>query len=219
MLHVAPDAGVDRRKFLVCAAAALSATRAFGGARATAAEPDAKPQATEQQIRNYLRPLLLTREDVDLWLKRQAFPFAKYDSELGYLHTDREFREGLDGAVCRYRYDKHDARQMLASAGEPCRINTYGDSARAIAQFIKTEVRPDQAFVEYLNEQKRPCVDLLQAHAVDLARFKGTPEEALSRYFVGRSGHYSPLGNHWCAFAMKDALVRLLDPRPPAFGP
>jgi hypothetical protein len=62
-----------------------------------------------------------------------------------------------------------------------------------------------------------PYVDLLQAHAADAARFKGTPEEALSRYFVGRSGHYNPLGNHFCAFAMKDALVRLLDPKPPAY--
>jgi hypothetical protein len=385
---------------------ALYASCLFCAAQAEAGEPDSKPEATEQQIRDYLRPLLLTREDVDLWLKRQAFPFCKYDPELGYLHTDRDFQEGLDGAVCHYRYDKFDARRMFAHADEPCRINSYGDSytsceqvsdgetwqetlaahlgepvrnygigaysvyqaylrmlreekrvparyiifnvfhddhvrnlhgwqrfkfgvnrkspsptvphlkvdlekrtvierpnpcpteksvydlcdlervyslfrddfylqnrllrdarkargepvpatdydderllkhgifasrwildrvneyarkngkqvlyvlsysARSIAQFIKTEVRPDQAFVDYLNEAKLPYVDLLQAHVTDAARFKGTPEEALSRYFVGRSGHYNPLGNHFCAFAMKDALVRLLDPKPPAY--
>jgi hypothetical protein len=325
---------------------------------------------------------------------------------LGYLHIDREFPEGLDGAVCQYRYDKLDARRMFAHASEPCRINSYGDSytsceqvsdgetwqeslaahlgepvrnygigaysvyqaylrmlreekrapaqyiifnifhddhvrslhgwqrfkfgvnrkspsptvphlkvdldtgtiaerpnpcptiesvhdlcdlkrvysmfrddfylhnqlmraarkangepvpdtdyddarllkhgvfgsrwildrvnefakrnskrvlyvlsysARSIAQFIKTDLRLDQAFVDYLMEAKLPCVDLLQAHAADAARFKGAPEEALSRYFVGRNGHYNPLGNHFCAFAMKDALVRLLDPKPPAY--
>ena len=406
MLDVEHYERIDRRTVLVRGAAALSASCVFGEAPAEAGEPDSKPEATEQQIRDYLRPLLLTREDVDLWLKRQAFPFCKYDPELGYLHTDRDFQEGLDGAVCRYRYDKLDARQMFAHAGEPCRINSYGDSytsceqvsdgetwqeslaahlgepvrnfgigaysvyqaylrmlreekraparyiifnvfhddhvrnlhgwqrfkfgvnrkspsptvphlkvdldkrtvtdrpnpcptdksvydlcdlervyalfrddfylqnrlmrdarkakgepipatdydderllkhgifasmrildrvnefakkngklvlyvlsysARSIAQFIKTEVRLDQAFVDYLKEAKLPYVDLLQAHATDAARFKGTPEEALSRYFVGRSGHYNPLGNHFCAFAMKDALVRLLDPKPPAY--
>src|SRR4029453_6582175 len=90
-------------------------------------------------------------------------------------------------------------------------------SARSIAQFIKTQRRLDQAFVDYLKEAELPYVDLLQAHAADAAEFKGTPEEALSRYFVGRSGHYNPLGNHFCAFAIKDALVRLLDPKPPAY--
>jgi hypothetical protein len=90
-------------------------------------------------------------------------------------------------------------------------------SARSIAQFIHKGVRLDQALVDYLREAKLPYVDLLLAHAADAARFKGTPEEALSRYFVGRNGHYNPLGNHFCAFAMKDTLVRLLDPRPPAY--
>ena len=91
-------------------------------------------------------------------------------------------------------------------------------SARSIVQVLRTEVRLDQAFVDYLKEAKAPYVDLLQAHAADAAQFKGTPEEALARYFVGRTvGHYNPLGNHFCAFALKDALVRLLDPRPPAY--
>src|SRR5215813_4312592 len=103
MLHAEQGERVDRRTFLVGAAAAIAANGVFGAAPAEAAEPDAKPEATEQQIRDYLRPLLLSREDVDLWLKQQAFPFAKYDSELGYLHTDRDFQEGMDGAVCRYR--------------------------------------------------------------------------------------------------------------------
>ena len=91
------------------------------------------------------------------------------------------------------------------------------EQAGDVAQFIKSEVRLDRALVDYLKEAKVPCVDLLQAHAADAAQFKGTPEEALSRYFVGRSGHYNPLGNHFCAFALKDALLRLLDPKPPAY--
>ena len=406
MLDVGHYERIDRRTVLIRGAAALSASCVFRDVRAAGGDSEPEPGATEQQIRDYLRPLLLTREDVDRWLKQQAFPFCKYDAELGYLHIDRDFPEGLDGAVCHYRYDTLDARRMFAHASEPCRINTYGDSytsceqvsdgetwqeslaahlgepvrnygigaysvyqaylrmlreekraparyiifnvfhddhvrnlhgwqrfkfgvnrkspsptvphlkvdldkgritecpnpcptvesvydlcdlervhslfrddfylrnllmraarkangepvpdtdyddeillrhgifgsnwildrtnefatkkgklvlyilsysARAIAQFIKEGRRLDQALVDYLREAKLPYVDLLQAHAADAARFKGTPEEALSRYFVGARGHYNSLGNHFCAFAMKDALVRLLDPKPPAY--
>ncbi|MCI0361867.1 MAG: hypothetical protein L0211_25580 [Planctomycetaceae bacterium] len=398
---------ISRRTVLLRGAAALSAGCIFHEVLAEGGESKPQSEATEKQIHDYLRPLLLAREDVDRWLKQQAFPFCKYDAELGYLHIDRDFPEGLDGAVCQYRYDKQGARRMFAHAGEPCRINSYGDSytsceqvsdgetwqeslaahlgepvrnygigaysvyqeylrmlreekhaparyiifnifhddhvrnlhgwqrfkfgvnrkspsptvphlvvdldkgtitqrpnpcptaqsvfelcdldrvysmfredfylhnrlmraarkangepvpdtdyddepllkhgilgstwildridefaktngklmlyvlsysARAIAQFIKTQRRLDQALVDYLNEARLPYVDLLEAHAADVARFKGTPEEALSRYFVGASGHYNPLGNHFCAFTIKDALVRLLDPKPPAYA-
>jgi hypothetical protein len=345
----------------------------------------------------------LPREDVDLWLKRMDFPFCKYDPELGYLHVDRDFQEGLDKAICRYRYDKLDARRTIAYADEPCRINTYGDSftsceqvsdgetwqealaahigepvrnygiggysvyqaylrmlreeqraparyiifnifdddharnvhswqrlkfginrispnptvphvrvdlaagtitdranpcptpesiynlsdldkvyalfhddfylqnrlmkaarkakgepvpptdydderlvkygifastkivdrvnefakkngkqvlfvltfgAYTIRQFIETGKRFDQAMVDYLQQAKLPYVDLMQQHATDAARFKGTANETLARYFIG---HYNPLGNHFCAFAIKNALVQMLDPKPRAY--
>jgi hypothetical protein len=406
MSHIDHPERIDRRTLLASGAATFAAVGVFREALAAGGDPESKPAATEKEIRDYLRPLLLTRDDVDLWLKQGAFPFCKYDEELGYLHTDRDFPEGMDGAVCRYRYDKLGARRMFAYAGEPCRINTYGNSytsceqvsdgetwqeslaahlgepvrnygigaysvyqaylrmlreekrtparyiifnifhddhvrnlhgwqrpkfgvnrkspsptvphvtvdldkksitdrpnpcptpqsvydlcdldrvyalfkddfylrnrltraarkargepvpatdyddpsllkpgifastrildrvnefaerngkvllyvlsysARAIAQFINQEVRLDQALIDYLKEAKLPYVDLMQAHAADAARFKGPPEESLSRYFVGRFGHYNPLGNHVCAFAIKDPLVRLLDPKPPAY--
>jgi hypothetical protein len=405
MLDIDHCKRIDRRTVLVRGAAALAVGCVFREVLAAGGDSEPKPEATEKEIRDYLQPLLLTREDVDSWLKQQAFPFAKYDAELGYLHRDRDFPEGLDGAVCQYRYDKLGARRMFAHASEQCRINSYGDSytsceqvsdgetwqeslaahlgepvrnygigaysvyqaylrmlreeqrararylifnlfhddhvrnlhgwqrfkfgvnrkspsptvphlvvdldkrsvtqrpnpcpteqsvydlcdlervdalfrddfylqnkllraaqkasgelvpetdydderllkpgifgskwvldrvhefaqkngkrllyvlsysARSIAQFIKTQRRLDQAIVDYLQEARLPYVDLLAAHAADAALFKGTPEEALSRYFVGARGHYNPLGNHFCAFAMKDALVRLLDPKPPA---
>lgn len=41
-----------------------------------------------------------------------------------------------------------------------------------------------------------------------------TPKAALARYFIG---HYNPLRNHFCAFAMKDQVVEMLDPKPAAY--
>ncbi len=125
---------IDRRTVLARGAAALSASCVFGEADAAGGESDAKPRRPSSRFAIICGHCCLTREDVDQWLKQQAFPFCKYDAELGYLHIDRDFPEGLDGAVCRYRYDKLDARRMFAHAGEPCRINTYGDSFTSCEQ-------------------------------------------------------------------------------------
>lgn len=395
---------IDRRTVLArTGAGALAMSGLYGAVMAAAGDTDPPPQFTEQQIRDFLRPLLLPRDDVDQWLKRTDFPFCKYDPQLGYLHVDRDFKEGLDGANCRYRYDKLDARRTIAYADEPCRINTYGDSftsceqvsdgetwqevlaghlgepvrnygiggysvyqawlrmqreeqqaparyiifniydddharnvhgwqrlkfgvnrkspnptvphvrvdlatqqitdrpnpcptpesiynlcdldrvyslfhddyylhnrlllasrkasgqpvpatdyddqrlmkagifastkiidrinefarknqkqvlyvlsygAYTIRQFIETGKRFDQALVDYLTQSKLPYIDLMQAHANDAALFKGRANEVLGRYFIG---HYNPLGNHFCAFAIKNTLVLMLDPKPPAY--
>lgn len=132
-MQVEHDKRIDRRAVLARGAGVFAgcvARKVLAGGTGSSAYDE----AAEEQIRDYLRPLLLTREDVSLWLKQQAFPFCKYDSELGYLHIDREFPEGLAGAVCQYRYDKLGARRTFAYAGEPCRINSYGNSYTSCEQ-------------------------------------------------------------------------------------
>jgi hypothetical protein len=42
----------------------------------------------------------------------------------------------------------------------------------------------------------------------------GSYHEYLSRYMVGGDSHYNPSGNHLFAYALKDSLVGLLDPKP-----
>lgn len=395
----------DRRTMLIqSSAAALAAGSLFTSTSGHSAPADQKPRATETEVREFLRTLLLPREDVDLWINRKGFPFCKYDPDLGYLHVDRDFQEGLDGAICRYRYDKLDARQTIAYASQPCRINTYGNSftsceqvsdgetwqevlaahlgepirnygiggysvyqtylrmqreeqrspakyiiyniydddhvrnlhgwqrfkfgvnrkspnptvphvkvdltagtiseklnpcptresiydlcdlertytvfqddfylhnrllkvaqkargeaippsdyddvrlikhgitasmrivdlvndyarkngkqilfvlsygAYTIKKFIDMGTRFDQELVDYFNQIKLPYVDLMKAHADDAAHYKGASDQALKRYFIG---HYNPLGNHFCAFAIKNALVKMLDPKPVAYS-
>ncbi len=88
----------------------------------------------ESLKRETLRPLLYSPEDIAAWLAAKAFPFSKYDAELGYLNVDRDFKEGVDGAVCTYRYDRFGARRMFAHADMLCRINTYGNSFTSCEQ-------------------------------------------------------------------------------------
>ena len=89
-------------------------------------------------------------------------------------------------------------------------------SSNLVAAACRGESRPDQPFVEYLAGSGVLYVDGLQAHVDDYASFSCAPDDYVSRYY---DGHYNPTGNHFFAFAIKDALVDWLDPRPVTYAP
>jgi hypothetical protein len=131
-LHTSCKSGsvTTRRAWLARSAAGVALTLLGRGATTAdlIGESGKQTQVTDEALaaarRDVIRPLLYSREDVDRWLSGKAFPFAKYDPELGYLHIDRHFREGLDGAVCTYSYDRNGARRGLDYPGHPCRVFT-----------------------------------------------------------------------------------------------
>src|SRR5262245_59795523 len=134
---------VNRRRWLAAGATGLGLALCKGTAGALAGQDDQKKKDSQSAADQkdiaarrlaYLKPLVYVRKDIDDWLAGRAFPFCKYDPELGYLHIDRDFKEGLDGAVCRYRYDPSGARHVIACADQPCRINTYGNSFTSCEQ-------------------------------------------------------------------------------------
>ena len=95
----------------------------------------ATPASEDQDsAKRYLARLVRTRQQVDDWLAGRAFPFSKYDSELGYLHRNRRFKEGMEGTICTYTYDQSGARHTIMHADMACRINTYGNSFTSCEQ-------------------------------------------------------------------------------------
>jgi hypothetical protein len=56
-----------------------------------------------------------------------------------------------------------------------------------------------------------PMVDLMQSHQDDFASFKDSSRDYLAKYWIG---HYNPLGNHFCANAIRPQLIELLEPKP-----
>ena len=407
---------IDRRNLLVGGTLGLGLSLIGGGAAdhaALAADKKAGKKSSSDdkdfaaRKSAYLRPLLYAREDFDLWLAGRDYPFCKYDPELGYLHIDRDFKEGQDGVICAYRYNRLDARRTIACTEKPCRINTYGNSftsceqvsdgetwqevlaahlgepirnygiggysvyqaylrmkreekraparyvivnifdddhfrnllswqrlrfgvnrkspcppipyvkvdpdagefveranpcptpeslyrlcdlegamavfdgdevldrkvranapqpkgtailppstdfddvefarrciyattrviekieefaasenrkvlyvlsygAERIKKAVKDGRRFDQALVEFLDKRNLPYVDLMQAHLAEFKTFATDLDAYLARYYIG---HYNPLGNFFCAFAIKEKLVRMLNPAPPAYAP
>lgn len=89
-------------------------------------------------------------------------------------------------------------------------------NARTIARCVQEGARFDQPFVDFLKKRGLAYVDLMEAHLAEFASFKISIDDYLKRYYIG---HYNPLGNFFTAFAIKDKLVELLDPKPPAYRP
>lgn len=71
-----------------------------------------------------------------------------------------------------------------------------------------------QEFKDFLTAQNIPWVDSLPVHVAEFQQFKLTPIEYVKRYYIG---HYTPRGNSFFAFAVKDAIVNWLDPKPPTY--
>lgn len=113
---------LSRRDFIARAAAG---TAALLSSQVIGAEAAASSVVTAEE---YLRRNLYTREEVRSWLAGEAFPFAKYSAEFGWLLRSARFRDGVDDSVCVYTYGDSDERITINYRDKPCRINTYGNS-------------------------------------------------------------------------------------------
>ncbi len=104
---------------------------------------------------NFLRTIIYTPEEIRAWLAGEAFPFARYSSDFGWLLPDAYFRDGVDNSVSQYRYEKDDGPRIRVNyADKPCRINTYGDSFTQCHQVSDGETW-QEALAAHLHEPVR----------------------------------------------------------------
>jgi len=93
----------------------------------------------------------------------------------------------------------------------------------SVKGYLETGDRWDREMVEYLEQHDEPYVDALQAAAAEYHdNFKCSIDEFIARHYIGRAGaqvfgHYNSYGNFWYAFAVRQALVDWLDPKPVAY--
>ena len=84
----------------------------------------------------------------------------------------------------------------------------------SVVKAFRGQQRFDQSFVDFLVKKNIPFVDTLEKHVEDFKSFNLSPIDYCKRYYIG---HYSPKGNHFFAFAIKDEIVEWLEPKPPAY--
>ncbi len=128
------------------------------------------------------------------------------DSEL-----PRQARELLD------RYSLEATRFILGKAREFAGQNrkklliVLFDPYRAMKEMRESGTRYDQPVVDYLKKESFDYFDMNEVQLRDFARYSIPFDEYMKLYFIG---HYSPRGNHFFAYAIKDKIVSWLDPKP-----
>ena len=102
-------------------------------------------QAAALTAQDYLARIVYSQEEVRQWLAEEAFPFSKYDGELGWLVRSMRRQDGVNGSICTYTYDGPlGARRVINGAGKPGRISTYGDSFTQCDQVSDGETWQEQ---------------------------------------------------------------------------
>jgi hypothetical protein len=104
-------------------------------------------------------------------------------------------------------------RRLIAQQGKRLLI-MLSYSSESIVDALEGRPRFDQLLLDDMVEHGDTTVDALTAHLRDFESFSLAPERYCRRYF---HGHYTPGGNQFFAFAVKNSLVEWLDPAPIAY--
>ncbi len=95
----------------------------------TAIQAQTPTEGRAVSIHDHLDEMVYSRTEVEQWLAGEAFPFARYDAELGWLVNPMRRDDGVGGAIAAYNYDgPKGARRLIHAADLPARISSYGDS-------------------------------------------------------------------------------------------
>jgi len=85
------------------------------------------------------------------------------------------------------------------------------DPYRVMTLMHEGHERYDQSIVDYLKQEEVNVFDVNLIHLKDFKKYNLTFDQYKKEYFIG---HYSPAGNHFFAYSIKDRVVEWLDPRP-----
>ena len=79
-------------------------------------------------IKQILQATTYRKQYVEAMLDPRGGSWCRFDPEIGYVPRSIVLRDGMDFCRTTYTYEPSGQRKMINYAGQPCRINTYGDS-------------------------------------------------------------------------------------------
>jgi hypothetical protein len=101
-------------------------------------------------------------------------------------------------------------REFCAENGKELML-VHFDPYNVFKPMVKGELRYDKEIVDYIKENEYRYFDMNEVHLEDFRKFNLTLDEYMDRYFIG---HYTPSGNHFFAYSIKDKIVAWLEPKP-----
>lgn len=81
----------------------------------------------------------------------------------------------------------------------------------ATRQLLGNQPRYDRTIADHLAQETSPFFDMNLVHQNDYRDFNLSIDDYMKRYFIG---HYSPAGNHFFAYSIKDPILDWLAPKP-----
>jgi hypothetical protein len=160
----------------------------------------------------YVRRSVVDKKTLDVFLDPNQLSWAKFDPITGYRLGNYMPRDGINQSSTISTSQSNGMRTAHAYVNKPCRINTYGDSFTLCHQVSDSETWAIRsANNRFLKEQHFGYFDMNLVHVQDYKNFSIPFGEYMKRYFIG---HYSPAGNHFFAFAIKDTVIDWLEPKP-----
>ncbi len=91
-----------------------------------------------------------------------------------------------------------------------------------VKTYLEKKERFDDEFLAYVKDRKYLCVDCLAKAGEEYKDYNLPIDDFLLKFYIGRAGaqvfgHYNPHGNFWFAYAIRQALVDWLNPKPPSY--
>lgn len=112
-----------------------------------------------------------------------------------------------------HEYCKRNEKELMVLLSYPVGAVWHACNRSPTDDPDNTDWHP-QYFKDHLVAKGIRLVDSLPAHVAEYDTFKLTAKEYVDRYYIG---HYTPRGNHFFAYAVKDAIRDWLTPAPPAY--
>ena len=108
------------------------------------------------------------------------------------------------------KYIVNKAQKFADANGKKLMVIIF-DPYRVTKQLLAGGTRYDQEIVDFLKQEDVNHIDFNLMHVEDFKSFNLSVNDYFKRYFIG---HYSPAGNHFFAYSIKDRIVEWLDPKP-----
>ncbi|MHC4364162.1 MAG: hypothetical protein ACYSTJ_01680 [Planctomycetota bacterium] len=108
------------------------------------------------------------------------------------------------------KYILNKAREFASANNKKLMVIIFNPSVTR-ELLNKAETRYDREIVDFLNENNFNYIDMNLFHVEDFKSFNLSVDDYFNRYFIG---HYSPVGNHFFAYSIKDRIIKWLDPKP-----
>jgi hypothetical protein len=115
------------------------------------------------------------------------------------------------------KYSFEATKYILKKTDEFCKAKgkelmlVHFDPTSVFKEMVNGKKRYDQEIIDFINNNGYAYFDMNEVHLDDFKKFNLTLDEYMDRYFIG---HYTPSGNHFFAYAIKDKIVEWLDPKP-----